>query len=568
MSKRRIVVLGIASVLSGFAEAAVLVIVARIALVISDSSESATIDIGPVRGLDLSIPDLLIVATVVVGIRLLLLGVTAWLPARMSSEVQATMRRSALRAYLQASWPTQAAQREGHLQDVMTTHMNRATQTVLLLAESLSAGLNFVVLVLSAMVISPVAASSVAVAALLLFLLLRPVTLIARRYSVMRMQANTEFAEGVSETVHLAEEIRVFGVADAHSTKVERSIDEAELPNYRAQLLGRMITAVYQSVAIGLVLLGLAVVYWVGADDVATLGAVVLILIRGLSYSQALQAQYHRVKDIAPYISKIASEIRRFEQRREPDGDRALAHVESIRFADVHFAYRRDLDVLHDVSFEVHAGEVIGVVGPSGAGKSTLVQLLLRLRHPTVGQYLVNDRPAASYRNDDWVTRFVYVPQDSRLLHATVRDNIRFYRDEVSDEAVVDAAKRAQIHHDIIAMADGYDTVVGERVSAVSGGQRQRLCLARALATDPEVLVLDEPTSALDVQSEALVQASLEQLRGRVTLFVIAHRLSTLNICDRIMVFEEGRLAAFASAAELLETEGFYQHAAQLSELR
>ena len=166
------------------------------------------------------------------------------------------------------------------------------------------------------------------------------------------------------------------------------------------------------------------------------------------------------------------------------------------------------------------------------------------------------------------MTRFVYVPQDSRLLHATVRDNIRFYRDEVSDEAVVDAAKRAQIHHDIIAMADGYDTVVGERVSAVSGGQRQRLCLARALATDPEVLVLDEPTSALDVQSEALVQASLEQLRGRVTLFVIAHRLSTLNICDRIMVFEEGRLAAFASAAELLETEGFYQHAAQLSELR
>ena len=132
------------------------------------------------------------------------------------------------------------------------------------------------------------------------------------------------------------------------------------------------------------------------------------------------------------------------------------------------------------------------------------------------------------------------MPQEPRLFRGTIADNIRFFRDELDQDAIERAAKLAYLHDDVVGWADGYDTDVGERGGAVSGGQRQRIVLARALAEEPDVLILDEPTSALDMKSESLVQDTLEGLKGHSTMFIIAHRLSTLNACDRIMVLSKG----------------------------
>ena len=207
-----------------------------------------------------------------------------------------------------------------------------------------------------------------------------------------------------------------------------------------------------------------------------------------------------------------------------------LERVNTLAFDRVCFSYRAGRPVLTDITFKVDRGEVIGIIGPSGAGKSTLVQLLLQLRAPGSGRYLVNDLPAERFARDDWHRQVSYVPQEPRLLHASVADNIRFFRDLPEDD-VERAAKLARIHDDIMSWADGYDTIVGPRADAVSGGQQQRLCLARALAARPEVLVLDEPTSALDPHSEALISESLLALRSELTLFIIAHRMSTLDMC-------------------------------------
>jgi ABC-type multidrug transport system fused ATPase/permease subunit len=216
--------------------------------------------------------------------------------------------------------------------------------------------------------------------------------------------------------------------------------------------------------------------------------------------------------------------------------------------------------VLSDVSFEVTRGEVVGVIGPTGAGKSTLIQLLLQLREPKSGSYLVNGVPAARFVRADWHGRVVYVPQEPRLLHATVADNIRFDRD-LEMPALERAARLAHIHDEIMSWENGYDTLVGPRADAVSGGQQQRLCLARALAARPEVLVLDEPTSALDPRSEARIQESLTELKQELTLFIIAHRMSTLDICDRVMVIIDGRLVAF-DTIDLLKSENAYYRSA------
>jgi len=154
------------------------------------------------------------------------------------------------------------------------------------------------------------------------------------------------------------------------------------------------------------------------------------------------------------------------------------------------------------------------------------------------------------------------VPQDPRLIHASVAENIRYFRD-LDDDAVERAARLARIHDDVVGWADGYDTIVGPRADAVSGGQQQRICLARALAARPEVLVLDEPTSALDPHSEMFIQESLRALKHELTLFIVAHRMSTLDMCDRVMVILDGRLAAFDTRA-MLQAENAYYHSATM----
>ncbi|QXC60267.1 ABC transporter ATP-binding protein/permease [Aquihabitans sp. G128] len=220
------------------------------------------------------------------------------------------------------------------------------------------------------------------------------------------------------------------------------------------------------------------------------------------------------------------------------------------------------------MSFTIAPGEAIGIIGPSGSGKSTLIQLILRLREPSSGRYLVDGIEAGELEDDAWFREVAFVPQDCRVISASIRDNIRFFRPHLTDDEVVEAAKRAHVHEEIVAMPEGYDTVLSSRGGGLSGGQRQRVALARALATTPSILVLDEPTSALDMRSEALVHETLTKLQGSVTLLVIAHRLSTLKTCDRIMVFGAGELQAFGDRATLETENEFYRSAIELSRLR
>jgi ABC-type multidrug transport system fused ATPase/permease subunit len=219
--------------------------------------------------------------------------------------------------------------------------------------------------------------------------------------------------------------------------------------------------------------------------------------------------------------------------------------------------------VLSDINFEAHGGEAVGVVGPSGAGKSTLVQILLNLREPDEGRYLINSTPVQQFLQNVWYTRVAYVPQEPRLVHASAAENIRYFRG-LDDDAVVRGAQLARIHEDILSWPNGYETIIGPRADAVSGGQQQRICLARALAAMPEILILDEPTSALDPRSETLIQESLTALKHKVTLFIVAHRMSTLDICDRVMVILDGHLDAFDTIALLTKTNPYYRSASSL----
>jgi ABC-type multidrug transport system fused ATPase/permease subunit len=180
---------------------------------------------------------------------------------------------------------------------------------------------------------------------------------------------------------------------------------------------------------------------------------------------------------------------------------------------------------------------------------------------------LVNGLPLTEVALDDWYRLVTFVSQDTRLFSGSVGDNIKFFRN-ASDDDVERAAKLAHIHDDIVSWPLGYDTPVGERGSQLSGGQRQRLCIARALVEDPDIVVMDEPTSALDVKSESLMRDTLLALGGERTVFVVAHRLSTLSICDRIMVVLGGEMQGFDSPDRLEADNPFYREALVLSGMR
>ena len=326
----------------------------------------------------------------------------------------------------------------------------------------------------------------------------------------------------------------------------------------------RLGPSLYQSFIYVFLAAGLGLLALINAHHIALLGAVILLLIRAGIYGQEIQANYQGLLQTLPYVDRVQRAMERYASSARPTGGEPLRSIRTLAFDGVSFAYEPGQPVLREIAFEITSGEAIGIIGPSGAGKSTLVQLLLGLRNPTSGRYLINGTPSEQFERKDWHRLVAYVPQSPQLLHATVAENIRFLRD-IDDEAVRHAARLAGIDNEIMAWPDGYETVVGPRANAISGGQQQRICLARALAARPQMLVLDEPTSALDPHSELLIRESLHGLRHELTLFVVAHRLSTFDLCERIMVILDGRLEAFGTPESLQSTNIYYRSAMQIA---
>jgi len=259
-----------------------------------------------------------------------------------------------------------------------------------------------------------------------------------------------------------------------------------------------------------------------------------------------LNAIGDKIISLQPYIASIK---RAFELLDEvPDvAERPYARplkrtTGAIEFRDVGFAYDRENLVLDGVSFAIEAGTRLGIAGRTGAGKSTLMSLLMRFYDPSKGQILLDGVDLRDYKLADLRHQFAIVMQDPVLFSTSIAENIAYGRPGASFQDIMTAAKVANAHDFIVALPNGYDTLVGERGLRLSGGERQRISLARAFLKDAPILILDEPTSAIDVATEALIMEAMQRVMvGRTTL-MIAHRLSTLEVCDARLVIEHGHL--------------------------
>ncbi len=551
------------AVIAGFAEAAVLATVAQVAAALLSGADSIHIGVGPLD-LTAGMSTLIWASAALVLVRLALLGLNLVLQAQLSAKVQAEIRDRLFGAFTHASWGVQSRDAEGHLQEMLTSQALQASWGTIQVGALISAVFTFVVLLISAMLLNVIAAALVIVVSGVIWALLRPLSALGQRRSKELSQAQMNYAGGVGEAVRLAEESHVFGVTFRQREALERLVKATEGLVFRSGLVNRFAPMLFQSLIYLTVVAGLGALYWTGAGAVASLGAVVLLLIRAGTYGQQIQGCYQLIRQALPFVERLREATGRYEDNRVEPGSEHLPAISRLEFKDVSYAYQPGQPVLQGIDFHVAHGEVVGIIGPSGAGKSTMVQLLLQLRTPDDGEYRLNGVRAGSFAPEDWHREVAYVPQEPRLLHASVADNIRYFR-EIDDATIEKAAKMARVHDEIVGWENGYETKVGPRADSVSGGQQQRICLARALASNPTLLVLDEPTSALDPRSESLIQDSLHELAGEITVFIVTHRMSTLTVCDRVMVVANHQLEGFGTPEELKATNPYFRAALDFS---
>ena len=252
-------------------------------------------------------------------------------------------------------------------------------------------------------------------------------------------------------------------------------------------------------------------------------------------------------------------EIMDAEPEKDRDGAVAVKDVEGrIELKNVSYGYDEGRDVLHDVNLTVEKGEVFALVGPSGGGKTTICHLLPRFYEVGEGSITIDGKDVRDFTAESLRKNIGIVQQDVYLFNASIRDNILYGRPDATDEEIIEAAKRANIHDYVVGLPDGYDTIIGERGVKLSGGQKQRLSIARVFLKNPPILILDEATSALDNTTEILIQRALDELcRGRTTL-VVAHRLSTVKNANSIAVISEGKVIEQGNHEELIALDGEY----------
>lgn len=301
---------------------------------------------------------------------------------------------------------------------------------------------------------------------------------------------------------------------------------------------------------------------WLAVKKAIQVGDILAFIQYVRSFTQPV-AQVAQTANILQSTAAAAERVFEFlEGAEEVKDDEQPASVETIsgdvEFSDVHFGYDPGKTIINDFSAKVRRGERIAIVGPTGAGKTTIVKLLMRFYDVQDGSILLDGTDIRKFRRDELRRAFGMVLQDTWLFNGTIMDNIRYGRQEATDEEVKEAAKAAHVHRFVKTLPDGYNMVLNEEASNVSQGEKQLLTIARAILADPKILILDEATSSVDTRTEVLIQRAMENLMKGRTSFIIAHRLSTIKDADLILVMNNGDIVEQGRHEELLKKGGFY----------
>lgn len=322
----------------------------------------------------------------------------------------------------------------------------------------------------------------------------------------------------------------------------------------RKQMLKNIGSVVAEPLSVIFIAVLFFILYWQPVFRFETFAATVLLLQRIFVYFDGVRSGLLGMHESIPNIRQVVDFEHSLVRQGEPEHHHLpFSFQKEIRFEKMEFEYQLGSPVFSDLDFSIWKGEMVALVGPSGVGKTTIADLLMRLLTPTRGTLRLDGKDAAEFDLADWRRNIGYVSQDILLLHDSLMQNIRFYDSSISEAEIEEAAKKANIYDFILSLDEQWQTRIGDRGVTLSQGQRQRIVLSRILARQPQVLLLDEATSALDNESEHLIQKAIQDLKGEVTVFIIAHRLSTVLNADRLLVLDRGKIVESGNPQELLK---------------
>ncbi|NIZ00145.1 ABC transporter ATP-binding protein [Thalassospira lucentensis] len=406
----------------------------------------------------------------------------------------------------------------------------------------------------------------VGVVSILIMLCMKAAYVHQTQFGQLMRQGLVETSTKANELIYALPVVRSFNQESSalHSYMkiASRFLKANELSAYLNAALGPLQRAISF-----ILILGAMVVYYSVSEInelkfLSTLILFMFILTRINGPLTALNMQRAGLSQLQPTMTDLLDFLSTSNERT---GGQEVKTIRNIRFNDVGFSYDSHEATIRNVSFSIERGDFIGIVGPSGAGKTTLINLLSSFETPTTGQILVDDTDLNKLELKSWRKQISIVPQKPYIFDLSIRENIRYGNPDASDAEVISAAKLANAHDFIERLQGGYNSLAGENGNSLSGGQVQRLAIARALLTKPEVLVLDEATSAQDTQSESKIKETIENLRGNMTIIVIAHRLSTIVDASRIYVLQSGEVVEQGTHRELMGINGLYQKLYELS---
>lgn len=514
----------------------------------------------------LGIQSLVLVGVVISLVKILLDLVLARFQASALFRYEAELRRQLAQLQAHCRWDVLEDNESGRLHAISWTSVNRSREAFLQ-AVAISTNIASLLVMLAAMIF---VAQWKIVLIILTFAVFafafRPLISASKRTSLSLREASGTYSGELNESIAMSKEARVLDIQDLLASRLSDASDTSAAALARQSYYSSILNSGYGDVVYLLVILGIGGIYWLEVGNPGALVAMVLLLYRSMSYGRSLQSSLQSIAATGPFIADVHEWIDLLEDNQEPSGsDGTIDRIDTIDLLDVDLVYSNGHVGVRSLTARFADCETIALIGPSGSGKSSLVSMILALRDPTNGEVRINGRPLSEIDRRSLRRRMAFVPQDNLLFNASIEENVQCWRD-ISPDRVREAMRQANVLDEVLSMESGLSTQVGEGGRRLSGGQRQRICLARALAGDPDLLILDEPTSALDPASEQAVKRSLEAIKGDVLLLVIAHRMTTISICDRVLVLDKGRLLHDGPPDVVATDSKFFAQALELSE--
>ena len=465
-----------------------------------------------------------------------------------------------LRRTLLSSWPFLLKQKIGTVHSTLVRDVQQTGGLLGAVAQAVQSFSGFLMYLIVAINISPMMTLYTLGGGAVIMLIVRPLIRRTRNIGERAAGVEKQFSQFLSEHIIGMKSIKAAGAERVALVGGTAHIRTLRTFSIRQAFVQSVSASVFQPAVLILVVILFILTYRAPGFNVVSFAVALYLIQKIFTYLESGQNALIGISQFLPYAQNVYNFKKMLSEHREQPAEEGKPFIfnHSLSFDHVSFAYAESQPVLTDISFSIVKGETIGLIGPSGAGKTSIADLLLRLFRPTEGTVYLDGMSADDIDVTEWRKHFGYVSQDVFLFNGTIEENIRFYRSELSSDDIIEAAKQSNIYAFIMGLPDGFKTFTGDNGVMLSGGQRQRIALARALAGRPSLLILDEATSALDSASEKLIQESIRNLHGNVTVCIIAHRLSTIEHSDRLFVLDRGKIIEEGTPAELRARQGSY----------